>query len=357
MAQRQQRVLLCDCAGSFAPDAEAIATATTAKTGAVFTDLCGSQREHVANALTGAAEGEEVVIACAQMAELFAEIAEEIDAPAPLCVDIRDRAGWTDAASATRTGPKQAALIAAAQLAPTAAPLLDVESEGLCLVLADTETGAEAAAALAETLSVTVLSTDGTAPVDAPAGWDLARGSVRNLSGALGGFRLTVDGYAPLAPAGRGSLGFASARDGAETNCDVVLDLTGGAALVPAPHKRDGYLRADPGDPAAVARAVGQARDLVGAFEKTLHIRFTESLCAHRRAAKTGCTRCLDLCPTGAISVAEGDTVEAVTLDPHICAGCGACAAVCPSGAILYDDPPVETHFRTLRVMAEAWRA
>ncbi len=68
---------------------------------------------------------------------------------------------------------------------------------------------------------------------------------------------------------------------------------------------------------------------------------------------KQGCTRCLDVCPTGAI-LSAGDTV---TIDPDICAGCGACAAVCPSGAASYDDPAVGFLFTRLRTLAGAYRA
>ena len=87
-----------------------------------------------------------------------------------------------------------------------------------------------------------------------------------------------------------------------------MLDLSGGAPLFSAPDLRDGYLRADPGDPAAVLRAVLKARDLVGTFDKPRYITFTEDLCAHSRSRIVGCHRCLDLCPTGAITP-NGDHV------------------------------------------------
>ena len=48
-----------------------------------------------------------------------------------------------------------------------------------------------------------------------------------------------------------------------------------------------------------------EAIQLQGTFEKPLYVRLDEPLCAHSRAQKTGCTRCLDLCPTGAISPAN----------------------------------------------------
>ncbi|MGF1551846.1 MAG: 4Fe-4S binding protein [Paracoccaceae bacterium] len=354
MATRAPTLILCDCEGSFRPDAEAVAAGTGIEAAATASHLCGRESARLADAL--GREGE-VIVACAQMAETFAAFAEDVGSAPPLSVDFRDRAGWTDADGLGRTGAKQAALIAAARLPVPQVPLMDVESGGLCLVLGATEIAAQAAGRLADALSVTALSTDAEAPVDQPRGWDLARGRVRTATGALGRFSLTVDGYAGLEPAGRGAPAFGTPRDGAATGCDVILDLTGGTPLFPAHHKRDGYLRADPRDPAAVARAVVEAREMVGTFEKPLHIRFTESLCAHQRAGQTGCTRCLSVCPTGAIAVPGRRDAEAVVLDPHVCAGCGGCAAVCPSGAAMADDPPVEHLFRVMRVMAETYRA
>jgi len=55
----------------------------------------------------------------------------------------------------------------------------------------------------------------------------------------------------------------------ARSNCDIILDLTGGSALFPAADLRDGYLRADPGNPAAMLQAVLRARRTSPAvFEK-----------------------------------------------------------------------------------------
>ena len=135
------------------------------------------------------------------------------------------------------------------------------------------------------------------------------------------------------------------------SRCDLVLDLSGGAPLFPAHDLRDGYLRADPADPAAVLTAVLKARDLVGGFDKPRYITFTEDLCAHSRSKIVGCRRCLDLCPTGAIAPA-GDHVA---IDPNICAGCGQCAAVCPTGAAAYALPPADTLLRKLRAMLTAY--
>ena len=142
-------------------------------------------------------------------------------------------------------------------------------------------------------------------------------------------------------------------QDGARTRCDIILDLRGDAPLFPAPEKREGYLRADPGDPLAVARLALEAVQLTGTFEKPLYVKLEESLCAHSRAGQVACTNCLDICPTGAISPA-GDHIA---IDPMVCAGCGACAALCPSTAITYSDPPVRHLLQRLEVLARTFRA
>ena len=100
----------------------------------------------------------------------------------------------------------------------------------------------------------------------------VVKGTIKSAKGHLGAFEIVVDDYAAPAPSSRGELAFGPARDGAVSRCDLVLDLSGGAPLFTAADLRDGYLRADPGDPAAVLRAVLKARDLVGTFDKPRYI-------------------------------------------------------------------------------------
>ena len=90
---------------------------------------------------------------------------------------------------------------------------------------------------------------------------------------------------------------------------------------------------------------VAAAAQMTGTFDKPKYIDFTHGLCAHSRNTITGCTRCLDLCPTGAIEPA-GDSVA---IDPAICAGCGQCAAACPTGAAAYALPVVANVAQRLR--------
>lgn len=337
-------LMLCDCCGSFAPDAEALCTAGDLKCSKVHTALCTREIEAAAKAL---AKGD-TIIACGQEVARFEALAGELDAEPPLFVDIRDRAGWSD--EGAKAGPKMAALLADALAPPPPVHMMDVESHGLCLVIGAPEVAFEAAAALAPHLSVTVLLPE---PAEVPLDrrFEVIVGRLRSATGSLGRFALQIDALRQLEPGGRGAFGFTAPRDGGRTECDVILDLSGNPPLFPAPEKRDGYLRADPGRPAAVAAAVLEASHLQGTFEKPLYVSVTEHLCAHSRAGKTACTRCLDACPTAAINPAG----EHVSVHPAICAGCGACAALCPSGAITYEYPPVGHLFSRMARMAEAY--
>ncbi|MBV8338016.1 MAG: 4Fe-4S binding protein, partial [Alphaproteobacteria bacterium] len=174
----------------------------------------------------------------------------------------------------------------------------------------------------------------------------------RTAKGHLGSFELVVDDYATPRPSSRSALVFGASRNGATSRCDIVLDLSGGTPLFAAADLRDGYLRADPGNPDAVLRAVLRARDLVGSFDKPRYVTFEADLCAHSRSRIVGCHRCLDLCPTSAISP-DGDHVA---IDEGICAGCGQCAAVCPTGAATYALPPSDALLRKLRTLLTVYR-
>ncbi|NND19168.1 MAG: 4Fe-4S binding protein, partial [Silicimonas sp.] len=326
------RLLLCTCEETMSISPETAAKALGGVSVKTANRLCTADLDVASRALES---GDGTMIACGQMSALFAELAEDLGAEVRLStVDIRDRAGWTADPDATA---KQAALLAEAALSQPETPVRDVISEGTCLVLGAAEVALPAASALATSLAVTCVlpeTTDDLIPTDT---YDVAIGRLRSATGALGGFAVTLDAFRPLDPGGRGPATFGDPSDGARSTCDIILDLRGDGPLFPADHKREGYVRADPGDPLAVRDAIARATDLQGVFVKPLYIRFEESLCAHSRSSRPGCELFLTVCPTGAI-VPDGDHVA---IDPDICAGCGACASVCPSGAASYDDPPV----------------
>lgn len=310
--------------------------------------LCRAELERI-KALDTAAD---VVIGCTQEAPLFEEVAEEAGLRGRIAfANLRETGGWS--LDGPAAGPKMAALIAAAAVPMPETPLVALESQGVTLVLGRDEVAVEAARRLADRLDLTVLLLPG-AEVTPPRTTDfpVLQGKIRSAKGRLGAFELIVDHFAEPAPSSRGTLVFGRARDRAESACDIVLDLTGGPALFPAAELRPGYLRADPRDPAAVARLLFEATRLVGGFDRPRYVTYRSELCAHSRSRRTGCTRCLEVCPTGAITP-DGDHVA---IDAFVCAGCGSCHAVCPTGAATYAVPPPDALLARLRALLTTYR-
>ncbi|MEO1138524.1 MAG: 4Fe-4S binding protein [Pseudomonadota bacterium] len=340
-----KRLILCNCSSSQEIDRDGLEAATGLECSPVYSGLCTTQTGDAAQAIASG----EAILCCRQEQRLFQEVAADANAPDPALTDLRDRAGWSD--DPRPKLPKMAALLAEAALEIPREKSLDVVSEGLCLILGAEDLALEAASKLKEVLSVTVLLSDADAPPD-DRGFDVIKGTLKRAHGALGGFDVQIDALQQADPSGRGALTWTPPRDGAMTQCDLILDLSGGTPLFPAPEKREGYLRADPGSLPAVSDAILQASQMVGTFEKPLYVALEPLLCAHSRAEKIGCSNCLDVCPTGAISP-DGDHVS---VDPMICAGCGACSALCPSGAITYDAPNPSTVFRRMQVLASTYR-
>jgi ferredoxin len=310
--------------------------------------LCGLELDRFKTAL---AEGAPIMVACTQEEPLFREVAEEVPQAQLTFVNIRETGGWSkDAASA---GPKAAALIAAAGEDMPPIPLVTLTSEGVALIYGRDEVAIEAAQRLADRLDITVLlSKPGDVTPRRTNEFPVLKGTVRNARGHLGAFELLIDDYALPLPSSRAKLVFGASRDGATSTCDLILDLSGGTPMFPAHELRPGYLRADPRDRAAVERAIADAGNLVGTFDKPRYVNFEASLCAHSRSNITGCTRCLDQCPTGAITP-NGDVVA---IDENICAGCGACASVCPTGAASYALPSADALMRRLRTLLLTFR-
>src|SRR5947208_7130481 len=231
--------------------------------------------------------------------------------------------------------------------------LVTLESTGVALIYGRDEVAVEAAQRLADRLDITVLLTKpGDVTPRRTNEFPVLKGTVRNARGYLGRFELAIDDYALPSPSSRAKLVFAPSRDGATSTCDLILDLSRGTPMFPAHELRPGYLRADPRDRAAVERAIADAGGLVGTFDKPRFIHFEESLCAHSRSGITGCTRCLDLCPTAAIT----PNGNAVVIDENVCAGRGSCASACPTGAASYSLPSADALMRRLRTLLQTYR-
>ncbi len=332
-------------------EAGALARACGADAGAPLAhELCGAELGRFTEAVAGPGP---VLVACTQEAPAFRQAHADTASAAKLdFVNIRESAGWSDEAG--QALPKMAALIAAAAQAAESAPPAEValQSEGVTVIYGRDDIAIAAAEQLKDRLDLTVIIA-GSAELTPPRvdEFPVVRGTIVRATGYLGAFDLVVDGFALPSPSSRRVLQFGPARNGAKSRCDVIIDLSGGLPMFPAHEHRYGYLRASPDDPVGVQRALFAASDLVGAFSKPRYVALQPDLCAHSRSGQVGCTRCLDVCPTGAISPA-GDSVA---VDPHVCAGCGTCAAVCPTSAVRLATPTAEATARLLRTLLGAY--
>lgn len=344
-----RRVLLCSCGGTMPlrPEAVsrlAIAAGMVAEEEAAPPAIAQALCQMPPDALRRLGEGEAPpLIACGQeVAALRAAWTAAGAAGEPLFADIRDAGGWS--AEAAQATPKILALLAAALVEPPSPDLLAAGPARSAVVLGRGQEALEAATRLAESLEVTlVLEAAAGLLLPARRACRILRGRLRGASGAIGRFHLDIAGLAALAPWARSADDVTEAAD-AGLAADLVLDLRGAAA--PFPAERLGWVRADPDRPGAVAGALLALLDMAGEIAVPRAVATRRERCVHAAGGRVQCTRCLSVCPTGALR-SDG---AAVTLDPLVCGGCGGCAAVCPTGALRYAAPPLATTLRRIAV-------
>lgn len=353
MASTERKLIVCNCEGTMPLDGKALGKALGKACGlsgelSLNRHLCRAELGDFERALR---EGTPLVVACTQESPLFEETREAKGSEQAIrYVNIRERAGWSDEAKSAT--PKIAALLAEGAIELLGVKSLTLTSEGTLLIYGRDERALDAARQVKNRLDVTVLLTK---PDDVlPPRIDevpIFKGTIVGAKGHFGAFEIVVDDYAAAIPSSRAALAFDAPRNGAASRCELILDLTGNAPLFPAHAKRDGYYRPDVNNPAEVQKVLLELADMVGEFEKPRYIDFHADRCAHSRSRKTGCTRCLDVCPASAIQP-DGDHV---VVDPHLCGGCGGCASVCPTDAAVYQVPLREALFERLRVVLSTY--
>ncbi|MFO0254079.1 MAG: 4Fe-4S binding protein [Betaproteobacteria bacterium] len=389
----RHKVMLCNCNRTMTVDGQAIAAALGEgeAPSKVQEALC---RRHLGAFEAAVKGGDDLLVACTQEAPLFTQLHAELGGTGAIrFANIRENAGWS--ARGREAAPKMAALLAAADLPdPEPVPQVDYEAGSELLIIGPGAAALPWAERLADTLSVTVLVTDVAREAELPAErrYAVLSGAVESLQGYLGAFEarwvqrnpidleactrcgacvqacpeqaitaaLQVDldrcksHRSCVAACGDvRAIDFARADTARSERFDLVFDLSD-PPLIRRSQPPQGYLA--PGrDPLEQALAAAQLPQLTGSFGKPKFFQYKESLCAHGRSGISGCTRCIDVCSTGAItSLLKDNRVE---VDPHLCMGCGGCATVCPSGAMTYAYPRVADVGARIKAMLKAYAA
>ena len=358
----------------------------------VHRSLCRQEAGSFLKALDGS---DSLVVACTQEAALFSELAEQSEKPllAPLrFVNIREVAGWTQEAKAS--GPKIAALLALADM-PEAepVPVVNYESQGRLLIVGAGSIALPWAEKLSTSLDVSVLCTE---PGDLPLSrnYPIYTGTVTKLDGYLGNFSVNWDLQNPIDPemctrcgacvevcpenaidlsfqidlekckshrscvtacASIGAISFDRKERARNAEFDLILDLRTDPKMRMS-QTPQGYFA--PGkDPLDQALIVNQLLEMVGEFEKPKYFVYNEKICAHGRNGKVGCSACVDICSTGAISSVFKNGQGSVEVNPNLCMGCGACSTACPSGAMRYNYPSVSHQGKALKTLATVFNA
>lgn len=300
-------------------------------------ELCRGEWKVVREAAIEA-NGEPLVIGCSQERPLFEDILDTVEGPVDArFVELRETAGWSD--EAAQAGRKIDALLAEAAVKVAQRALQRLEGDGSVIILGEDDTALEAAHSLAAHHRVNVVLSSLLAPLTPPAvtAFAIVKGTRIKVSGHFGAFTVQVDDALPPAPSSKGELLFDGHGKSMCYESSLILDLRRGTPLF---RHREGYFHAEPDHRVAVAQALTALARLPMTLEKPHFIDFDHRLCAHRRAGSLGCRRCLDVCPTGALT-AGGETATHIDYDSTLCAGCGGCLAQCPTGAISDGDAAI----------------
>jgi Fe-S-cluster-containing dehydrogenase component len=388
----RHKTLLCNCNRTMKLDGKAIAGALGESGEPRIHDaLC---RQHVAAFEAAVKSGEDLLVACTQEASLFSALHDDFEGQAAIrFVNIRETAGWGE--EGAQAAPKIAALLAAADLPdPEPVPVVNYEAGNNLLIVGPGAAALGWAERLASTLSICVLITDDAQGVELPAErrYPVYSGQVTQLKGYLGAFEVSWAQANPIdleactrcgacvdacpesaisvalqvdldkckshrscvtACGAVKAIDFARADTARSDKFDLVFDLS------ETPHIRlhelpQGYLA--PGrDPLEQALAAAKLPQMTGEFEKPKFFVYKEKICAHARSNITGCTKCIDVCSTGAITSLLKE--NRVVVEPHLCMGCGGCATVCPSGAMTYAYPRVADMGARIKAMLKAYTA
>ncbi len=349
--------LLCNCGGTMPLDGGMIATAAEAAglcndgtAAEIHTHLCGAEARIVGKFLAG---GERCLIACTQEINRFRRLELEADRPGGIdFVNIREAAGWSS--EAANASPKVVALLAAAAVEEQPDEQVSLLSAGHTLVFGHCQAALDTAERLSSRADVTLVIEPGShVLLPAERQFPILVGTVHKCGGSIGRFTASFNGLAEVLPWARTAADTSPEISRTAIDTDLILDLSGRSPLFPDHVRRLGYARADGNRPEQIERALFDLTGMIGQLSKPRYVAHERSSCVHAAGGKTNCTRCLDICPTGAVTSVDGE----IAVDAAICAGCGSCASLCPTGAMTYIAPPTTHTRRRLAVLIGGYLA
>lgn len=212
-------------------------------------------------------------------------------------------------------------------------PTVSYESRGNLLIIGAYDTITALAPQFSTLNSVTLLATSAAAEIASTTS-DIKVFFSRDVTikGYLGAFEVNcriagnlLNTYSNLAEVTIGGDSF-----------DLVVDMSADSLIqteIPAP----GYYPIGAGK-ATLAEVIETLPEMLGTFDKPKYFRLNNDICAHSSRGISGCTRCVDACPAGALS-SNGHAIE---INPFLCQGVGTCAMACPTEAITYALPEPE---------------
>ena len=211
-------------------------------------------------------------------------------------------------------------------------PTVSYESRGNLLIVGAYDTITALAPQFATLNSVTLLATSAAETVSVGLDTKVFFSHDVTIKGYLGAFEVNcrvagrlLNTYTNLAEVTIGGDSF-----------DLVVDMSVESIInteIPAP----GYYPVGSGK-TAIADVIETLPDMLGTFDKPKYFRLNNDICAHSSRGVSGCTRCVDACPAGALS-SNGHAIE---INPFLCQGVGTCATACPTEAITYALPDPE---------------